>query len=372
MLTSLLGIRLVLWLGKVVPRPAPLSVSEALQSVEVTSDAELGDGFQLTFNLGQTKLGDYDLLQGGSLEPWNRVVIGVLLGVSYSPLIDGIITHHELDPGSGGPAQLTVTGTQLGVLLDQEQRTQKYPNQSDAVIVTGILRRYMPYGIFPAVTLTNSGQLGLTRTVWQSQETDQDCIERLARRNGFVFYLEPSQLGVTKAYYGPDNRAGSPQPALTANMGEASNVVSVRFRNDATKPLRTHGLIAVPGSLTPVALPDVPVLRLPPLALRPTAGRRTVGLSDTANKDLGQAIGQAKQAKLGSLDPVTAEVEIDTVRYGHVLRPRRLVGMRGVGRSYDGPYYVSHLTHKIERGKYTQSATLSREGVGALLPVVRP
>ncbi|HEY9754173.1 MAG TPA: hypothetical protein V6C97_03305 [Oculatellaceae cyanobacterium] len=51
MLASISGVRLVLWLGKTVPSPAPFEVMDSLLRVEVTNDDEEGDGFQLTFIL---------------------------------------------------------------------------------------------------------------------------------------------------------------------------------------------------------------------------------------------------------------------------------------------------------------------------------
>ena len=97
MLSSLLGIRLLLWIGKTVPRPAPYDVMNALTSVEVTNDVEEPrDGFQLSFTLGKNKSGEYSLLQSGALDPEARVVIGVLLGVTLEPLIDGVIYHHQV------------------------------------------------------------------------------------------------------------------------------------------------------------------------------------------------------------------------------------------------------------------------------------
>ena len=69
-------------------------------------------------------------------------------------------------------------------------------------------------------------------------------------------------------------------------------------------------------------------------------------------------------------EPVSAEGELDTVRYGSVLRARRLVGVRGVGRSYNGDYFVQRVTHKIQPGVYTQTFQLSRGGTGALAPRV--
>ena len=90
MLSSQLGIRLLLWIGKDVPRPAPYEVMNAFRSLEVINDvSETNDGFELTFALGKDKQGDYSLLQSGALDPDSRVVIGVLLGakpVSYTHL----------------------------------------------------------------------------------------------------------------------------------------------------------------------------------------------------------------------------------------------------------------------------------------------
>ena len=49
MLSSVLGIRMTLWLGPSIAVPAPASIVEALSAVEVTLSDEGRDGFQLTF-----------------------------------------------------------------------------------------------------------------------------------------------------------------------------------------------------------------------------------------------------------------------------------------------------------------------------------
>jgi hypothetical protein len=58
------------------------------------------------------------------------------------------------------------------------------------------------------------------------------------------------------------------------------------------------------------------------------------------------------------------------LRYGHILKARRLVGVRGVGFAFDGLYYVKEVTHKIKRGEYKQSFTLSRNALVSTLPKV--
>src|SRR5215212_279869 len=98
MLAAKLGIRLVLLVGETVPLPAPADVVDAITRVEVTNDAELGDGFQITFTLGKDQAGNYGLLDGGALDLPSRVVIGVAVGAVPEVLIDGIIAHHQLVP----------------------------------------------------------------------------------------------------------------------------------------------------------------------------------------------------------------------------------------------------------------------------------
>ena len=59
-------------------------------------------------------------------------------------------------------------------------------------------------------------------------------------------------------------------------------------------------------------------------------------------------------------------------RYGHILRARQLVGVRGSGRAYDGFYYVNSVTHDIKPGAYKQNFTLSRDGLVSPTPAVVP
>src|SRR5829696_767671 len=130
MLASQLGISLVLLVGETVPLPAPADVVDAITRVEVTIDAELGDGFQITFTLGKDQAGSYGLLDSGALDPFNRVVIAVAVGVVPEVLIDGLIAHHELVPSNEpGMSTLTVTGRDLRQVLDLEERNDQYGNQ---------------------------------------------------------------------------------------------------------------------------------------------------------------------------------------------------------------------------------------------------
>ena len=60
---------------------------------------------------------------------------------------------------------------------------------------------------------------------------------------------------------------------------------------------------------------------------------------------------------------MTASGSLDVLRYGRVLKARKLVGLRGAGTAFDGLYYVNSVTHQIKRGEYKQDFELSRNGL---------
>src|SRR5215213_1901511 len=266
MLANQLGIRLVLLVGTTVPLPAPAGVTDAITRVEVTSDAELGDGFQITFTLGKDQAGNYALLDGGALDPFNRVVIGVAVGAIPEVLIDGIIAHHQLAPSNEpGISTLTVTGSALRQMLDLEEKNGKYENQPDSVIFSRLIGGYGQYGLVPQPTPTTDVPIELQR-IPRQHETDLKFIQRMAERNGFVFYIEPVTFGVNRAYFGPETRLGFPKPALTVNIGALNNVKSLSFSQDALAPTGTEGSILEPVTKQTIPIPSLPSLRIPPLA----------------------------------------------------------------------------------------------------------
>ncbi len=375
MLTSMFGVKLVLWIGKSVPIPCPLPLLEALTQVQVTLDDAHGDGFDLTFTMGRQPGGaDYASLLTGVLDPLNLVLIGVVMGVEPEPLINGVITEHHLVPtDEPGMATLTVRGRSVLLRMNLEEKSAKYQNMNDTLVVFQVLGSYAQYGIVPTVIAPSTVfKIELQGNTTQ-HEADLPFLRRLARRNGFVFYLEPVTIGVTGAYFGPENRLGIPQPALTKNMGGASNLKNISFANDGLAPTGAKGSFVEPISKTSIPIPSVPPLRMPPLASSATPTSRTELLRESANQPAAEALLGALAAATRSPEPVTAHGEVDAIRYGTVLRPRRLVGVRGVGMSYDGFYYMNRVTHKISvGGGYTQQFSCKREGTGALLPLVRP
>ncbi|HXM58292.1 MAG TPA: hypothetical protein VOB72_23025 [Candidatus Dormibacteraeota bacterium] len=372
-LTGAFGIRLVLWSGASVPKPVPEPLLLALNEVKVVLDDAHGDGFDLTFGLGRQDGGaDYDALAAGLFGPLDLVLIGVVLGVVPEPLINGVVTEHHLEPtDEPGRATLTVRGTSVVKRMDLDEENRIFQNALDSVVATQTIGRYARYGIVPQTVQPTTSVRTTVEGNTHQHETDLKFLRRLARRNGFVFYLEPTAIGVSGAYWGRENRLGQVQPCLTRGMGASTTLESISFANDALAPVSASGSFVEPRSRTSLPIPPLPALRLPPLSANPAPANRTERLRGSANRSAADALMSAMAATTAAPEPVTAHGEVNTVRYGAVLRARRLVGVRGVGRTYDGVYYVNRVTHQVTTGRgYTQQFSCRREGTGALLPLL--
>ncbi|MFO7540427.1 MAG: hypothetical protein R6X32_20500 [Chloroflexota bacterium] len=367
------GIRLQLLIGPTVPLPAPYPVMSAFVSLDVTNRDRERDGFQMTFTLGKNTPLGYGLLQSGIFKPGNRVIIGVVINVLPQVLIDGIITHHQVMPSNqAGESRLIVTGEDITLKLDLEEKSETFPNQSDSVIAMRLLAEYADLGLVPQVTPTTDFPIEIDR-VPNQQGTDLAYLRQLAQRNGFVFYVEPTAVpGLNTAYWGLENRLGLPQPPLSLNMGSETNVDNpINFTHNALGPAAPMITIVEPNSRMPITIPlptglQPPLARQPSVPLRRTIDRSSASLSPT------QAAQRILAATGQTADAVTASGEVDAVRYGRALRSRRLVSVRGVGDDFGGFYYVKEVTHQISVGQYRQRFTLTREGTGALTPIVPP
>jgi hypothetical protein len=363
---TLSAVRLQLLIGPKVPLPAPYEVVDALIELEVTSNDRERDGFQMDFTLGRNSLMDYGLLRNGYFDPPGQVLIVVTIGLVTQVLMHGIVTDHQVTPSNKpGESTLRVTGQDISLQLDLEDKNETYPNQPDSAIVSTILASYATYGLVPSVRTTSDVPTQNERVTTQ-QGKDLDFIRQLALRNGFVFYIESTQVpGVDTAYWGPENREGRRQPPLSMNMGPDTNVdTPINFRFNALSPAKPEVTIVEPLTRQRIPIP-APSGLLPALSSRPAPPLRTTIPRDTANLSMAQALLRAVTASGGSSDSITATGVLDAVRYGRALQSRSLVGVRGAGSSYDGDYYVQQVKHRIKRGEYKQNFTLLREGRGA-------
>ena len=371
---------LTLLIGPTLPVPASADLVGALDHVEVTASDRGRSGFQIVFSAGRSgssDLVDYALLSRPELRPFSRVLLLVAFGGPPKVLMDGVITHRELMPGAQpGNGTLTITGEDVSVMMDLEEKNAEHPAQAENVIATLLIASYPTYGLVPQVTpppLIDS-PTPIQRVPVQ-RGTDLAYLNAMAARFGFVCYVVPGPAPMTNTvYWGPPVRSGPLQPALTVDMGADTNVEQISFRSNGLAPTKVRGVIQDPSSNQAVAVASAASLRVP-LSAQPdwqtlptTRTTLTTGSGLTATQALSRAQGTAD----ASTDSVTATGTLDALRYGDLLTARGLVGLRGAGWTHDGLWYVQQVTHRIRRGEYTQAFTLTRDGSGSTIAAVQP
>lgn len=363
------GIDLTVMFGPGVPVAAPRSVVDALQSVTIQENSgETQSGFDLMFALEKdSPLNTIFLLAGGAALPILRVALIATINGRAMPLINGVVTRTELTPGTGNqPSMLKVMGRDLTAAMELlDFSGLPYYGMPPFVRVGLILAKYAWLGVVPQVIPSLEGPPLPTERLPRHQDTDLAYIRMLAQEAGYTFFMKSGPAPATSyAYWGPEVRIGQIQPALTIESGSPTNAEELRFtfNKDGTE----IPIVYIQNSLTKVPIP-IPIPSaipfMPPLGAIPPLPPKIARLRNTARLNPMEALVRGFSHAARHADAVSGSGKIDVVRYGHVLRARGLVGVRGAGRAFDGVHYVETVTHELKRGSYKQSFTLKRSGL---------
>ncbi len=366
------GINLTLMMGPTVPIPVPQPIIDALTSIEVQKNSDSQSGFQLTFSFFNNSLLNSIIRIIAENGPTLRVVIIVTHRGTPNVLMDGVVTNQQLSPGSNNSgATLTITGKDLSELMNmKEVKGIPYPGMPPSARVLTILSKYAAYGIVPTVIPSVMLDVPIPTDEIPSQNgKDLAYIQSLADEVGYIFYIEPGPLpGASIAYWGPEIKIGLPQPALSVNMDAFTNVNS--FSTSIDGSARTLPILNIMNPETkasiPIPIPDLAQLNPTLSGIQPPA--TNVEFMEQAAKlpPIRAALSAlAKVAK--KADAVSANGSLSVSRYGHILRSRSLVGVRGAGEAFDGLYFVKSVKHQIKRGEYKQDFSLSRDGLYSTL-----
>jgi len=333
-----------------------------LISVEVEIDDELASMFRLQIAISLQPDGAWTYLDNERLMVWKQVTIsGGFVESGTEELISGYITHVKpyFDPD---PSQcsLEIWGMDGSVLMDREEKLKDWPNKKDSDIASEIFNLY---GFTPDVEDTEVIHDEAVSTVIQ-RETDMQFLKRLALRNGYECYVEG-----TIGYFRTPQLDATPQPVLAVHFGGETNVNRFSVEVNALTPAnvamfqvdRTNKEVldatAEASQQTPLGDTDAAGL----LAAGMNAGQIYIGMNAaTGNPEMAALCqGLFHQGEWF----VKGEGEIAANQYGHVLKPRGTVTIKGVGETYSGIYYVGHATHSFTPDGYTQSFRVKRNAI---------
>ena len=273
-------------------------------------------------------------------------------------VFEGYITSSTVSVTSDAAENsLDITALDTSVLMGLEEKAVAWPNMADSDIVTAILGNYNVATEIDTTTPTHQD----SDTTAIQRGTDLQFVRHLARKNGLEFFFETAKPGGITAYFRAPQLDSTPQPDLAIQFGDETNLLQFEARLSGQRPLnvKTRQLDVKTQSVnsaqvstterTELGKDDLNALIESPLdslvtPLDAQAQMLVLGTPTADSTEL-QAIAQAVRDEAAWL--ITASGTIDVDSYQTVLRPHRLVLVKGMGSSFSGKYYVTAVVHEI-------------------------
>lgn len=338
-------------------------IYEDIVHLEVESAPEMANLFRMRLLLRQQEDGTWSHLDDERFKVWNQLTIRAgFEGSDVEELFFGYITNQKpfFDPDPS-ECWIEIWGMDSSVLMDRQIVTKEWASRKDSDIAGEIFRKY---NLTPRVEDTGIVHDEEVSTILQ-RETDIQFLRRLAARNAFDCYIE-GQNG----YFGPAGMDEEIQPLLAVHCREETNVTYFSINTDALLPVNVK--MAQIDRLNK-EIHSVTVTESPRAAL----GRdQAPGLLKSGMDPglylatLQTATGNAEMLALcegtytRAENFVSGEGEISGFNYGYILHNRKLVTIKGLGETYSGIYYVTHVTHTFTPEGYSQHFKVARNALG--------
>jgi phage protein D len=332
-----------------------------LVTLEVELDEELAGMFRLQLTMLLQADGTWRYLDDDRLALWKQVVITAGPEDGPEQLISGYITHIRPEfPPALDQCYLELWGLDASVLMDREDKLKDWPSRKDSDIATEV---FSSYGLTPQVTDTDLIHDEQVSTIIQ-RETDIQFLKRLALRNGFECYVD----GDT-GYFQPPQLDSSPQPLLAVQFGDETNVN--RFH------LEVNALATANVTMSQIDHSTKDVLD----AQSSPGSQKALG-ANGSDSLLGAGVSSAVVCVAGTVTTGSAEMtalcqglfnegewfvagegEVAVNQYGNILKARAPVTIKGIGETYSGVYYVTHVNHIFNADGYLQKFRVKRNAL---------
>jgi hypothetical protein len=354
------------YMVQVAYAPLPKRFLDALREIEVETSTERASVFHLRFDLSQTSLGDWDVLQFDLFRPMTPVRISVNLGKTPEVIVNGYVRSSELDNRSTpGESTLEVKGIDAtSALMNSQEKSMPWPNMADSVIATTIFGQYAML----SVTFPTAASRTIPQTTTIQRKTDVRFLRDLAERNAFECYVQPAPfVGTDTGHFHPPQTAVPPQGVLSVNFGAATNLSGFHVSYEMLRPTSALAVLLDPTTKTIQPAPAVAATE-PPLGREPVLTRvvppPVVRPAGTQAANATELLATTRSIANRSSRCIRGSGQVDGLRYGRLLRPGLPALVRGAGREHSGLYYVTRVKHNISRDGHTQSFGAWRNAVG--------
>jgi hypothetical protein len=316
--------------------------------------------FRLRYELDIGK-GDLPELLDASTDAGSTLSVIVAVGGRQQCLVKGPVhgQHIRLEQGGGG-SWYEVRGADTSSVMDREARSKVWDGVKDSDAASGVLAAY---GYTPDVDATQSRHEEAKHTLVQ-RESDLRFVRRLARRNGFMFWVTCDPQGAETAHFKPPPLAGPPLAQLQINQ-PTPKLQALELRFDVERPTQVdcrqvdlNTKEDIDGGVTRSPLAG---LGAQDLAAITGGDARSLHLAAPGD-DAGDLRARCEGALAEALWFIRGSCDARLDSLGALVRSHSLVEVSGAGKRHSGKYFVTAVRHTIDPSMHRMELELARNG----------
>jgi phage protein D len=341
------------------------SVDDALASatwVEVYERMGQPTTFRLRYEVERGSE-DFDRLVDARLDGGSVLSVLVAGEGGNQCLVKGPVGAQRIHFEHGGAGSyVEVRGADTAITMDREARSTLWSDVTDSDAVSSIVGNY---GLVPDVDSTSAGHYEKKHTLAQ-RESDLSFVRRLARRNGYLFWVTADQTGTETAHFKKAPVGDAPAVKLAINQ-TPSALTAIDLRWDIERPTAVEGAQLDLNSLDDIDASSsgssLGSLGSDDLASI-TGDTRSIFLAAPAD-DSGDLQARAAGALVDSEFFIRATAETTLASVHSPIRAHTVLDIEGAGSRHSGKYFVSGVRHTIDPGSHRMELELLRNAWGA-------
>jgi len=330
-------------------------------TVEVNERQGETTTFSLRFDFDISD-GDFPFIKDERLLPGSDISILVSVDDAKHSLVKGPVHGHNIHFEHGGAGSwIEILGSDSSVKMDRETRSVVWSDVKDSEAVISITGNY---GYATDIETTNAGHFVNKHTLVQC-ESDLAFVRRLARRNGFLFWISSDETGIETAHFRRPELDTVTEGEIIINLQDA-NISFFDLDWNIERPLSIRGtqLDLNTKSEIEVAVDKTPLTVLGEKGFDVIAGENnSVHLSAPVD-DAGNLRARGEGALIEAGWFIHGRCETTLENTGKLIRPVTVVDLKGLGSLHSGKYYVSGVKHKINAVEHIMEIELLRNGWG--------
>ncbi len=260
----------------------------------------------------------------------------------------------------GAGSEMEVQGADSTIIMEREFKSRVWSNVTDSEAVISIVSGYQ---LIPDIASTNARHIETNNNLVQ-RSNDLQFVRRLARRNGFHFWLSCNELGVETAHFKRPPLDRQTVADLVINHPD-NNMQQMEISWDVERPTQVVGtqLDTTNKQILDSNLNGAPQTSLGNKALMDIAGRDVRSIHVTApSDDGGDMRARGEGALLESDWFISARCNTSYNQLKKIVQTYDLVNVIGAGNRHSGKYLVSEVRHIIDAVSHQMQIGLIRNG----------